>query len=71
VQFTTVGATSASASATLAAHSTQEILSLFGGVRTLSATTLLVRASAPTLLVTTALPSTPVGVTVVPVLDGG
>jgi hypothetical protein len=46
-------------------------LSLFGGVRTLSATTLLVRASAPTLLVTTALPSTPVGVTVVPVLDGG
>jgi hypothetical protein len=71
VQFTTVGATSASASATLAAHSTQEILSLFGGVRTLSATTLLVRASALTLLVTTALPSTPVGVTVVPVLDGG
>jgi hypothetical protein len=33
--------------------------------------TLLVKASAPHLLVTTSLPSSPVGVTVVSVLDGG
>jgi hypothetical protein len=71
VHFTTLGTKSVSASATLAGGSTQSILSLFAGVTNLNATTLLVKSSAPRLLVTTTLPSSPVGVTVVSVLDGG
>ncbi len=71
VHFTTLGTKSVSASATLAGGSTQSILSLFAGVTSLNATTLLVKSSAPRLLVTTTLPSSPVGVTVVSVLDGG
>jgi hypothetical protein len=71
VRLTTLGATSVSSSTTLAAGSTRSILSLFSGVRNLNHMTLLVKASAPHLLVTTSLPSSPVGVTVVSVLDGG
>jgi hypothetical protein len=70
VRFTTVGAQSMTGTATLTGHSTQNILSLFRGLSTLSATTLTVQSSAPVLLVTTTLPSTPKGVDVVAALDG-
>jgi hypothetical protein len=70
VRFTTVGAQSMTGTAALTGHSTQNILSLFRGLSTLSATTLTVQSSAPVLLVTTTLPSTPKGVDVVAALDG-
>ena len=70
VQFTTLGQPTLTGSATLAPHSTQNILSTFSAVTTLSATTLMVNSSAPDLLVTTTLPSTPTGVDVVATLNG-
>jgi hypothetical protein len=70
VQFTTLGQPTLTGSATLAPHSTQNILSIFSAVTTLSATTLMVNSSAPDLLVTTTLPSTPTGVDVVATLNG-
>ena len=70
VRFTTLAQPSLTGSATLAPHSTQNVLSLFSSVSTLSATTLLVSSSSPDLLVTTTLPSTPTGVDVVATLDG-
>ena len=70
VRFTTFGVGVGTASTTLAAHSTQNILSVFSGVTTLSHTTFLVKSSARALLVTTTLPSSPAGVTVVAALDG-
>jgi hypothetical protein len=70
VQFTTLAQPSLTGSATLAPHSTQNILSMFSAISTLNATTLMVNSSAPDLLVTTTLPSTPTGVDIVATLDG-
>jgi hypothetical protein len=70
VRITTFGADVDTGSTTLAAHSTQNILSVFSGVTSLSHITLLVRSSTRSLLVTTTLPSSPAGVTVVAALDG-
>jgi hypothetical protein len=70
VRFTTVGAQSMTGTATLAGHRTQNILSLFRGLSTLSSVTLTVQSTVPVLLVTTTLPSTPMGVDVVAALDG-
>lgn len=70
VHFTTLAQPSLTGSATLAPHSTQNVLSMFSAISTLNATTLMVSASAPDLLVTTTLPSTPTGVDVVATLDG-
>jgi hypothetical protein len=70
VRFTTFGEDIDTGSTTLAGHSTQNILSVFSGVTSLRATTFLVRSSVRALLVTTTLPSTPAGVTVVAALGG-
>jgi hypothetical protein len=73
VHFTTIvaeGQQSASGSAQLGGGSTQEILALFSGVRTLKGATLLVTSSKPSLVVTTTLATTPVGTTIVVPLDG-
>jgi hypothetical protein len=70
VRFTTLAKPSLTDSATLAPHSTQNILSMFSALSTLSATTLMVNSSVPDLLVTTTLPSTPTGVDVVETLNG-
>jgi hypothetical protein len=71
VHFSTLGATSVSATARLDGDTTESILSLFGAIATLSDETVLVRSSEPSLLVTTTLPSRPRGVAVVGALDGG
>ncbi len=74
VTFTTVpneGQVSVSSSVRLAGNTTSDILGLFSGITTFSATTVLVTASRPLLLVTTTLPTTPKGVTVISPLDGG
>jgi hypothetical protein len=70
VRFTTLAQPSLTGSATIAPHSTQNILSMFTAISTLSATSLMVNTSAPVLLVTTTLPSTPTGVDLVASLDG-
>lgn len=73
VKFATVvgqGSQSVTGTTQLAAHTTEDILGLFSGVSSLKATTLLVTSSRSSLLVTTTLPSSPVGTTVVAPLDG-
>lgn len=67
VHFSTVGPTSTSSSFTLAAHDTQT----FTGVAALRSTTYMAYASSPNVIATSTLPSAPIGVTVVPVLNGG
>ena len=61
----------ATSSTELAGHATQEILGVFNAVSTLSGTTLVIKADRADLVVTTTLPSTPIGVEVVSALDGG
>jgi hypothetical protein len=67
VHFITVGQKSVTTSIKLAGHATQS----FTDIASLNATTYLVTASLPVIVVATTLPSTPTGVTVVPVLNGG
>jgi hypothetical protein len=71
VHFATLGATSVTGSVRLEGDTTESILALFTAIPTLSGTTLLVRTSSPSLLVTTTLPSRPRGTSVVDALDGG
>jgi hypothetical protein len=66
VRFIALGQHGVTTSTQLAAHSTQN----FSGVASLSAATYLVTTPSPTLVVTTTLPSAPVGVTMASVLDG-
>lgn len=70
VRFTLVGGHGATATAPLAAHTTESILHLFNGVTSLRGASVEVTASASSLLVSATLPSTPVGVTVISPLDG-
>jgi hypothetical protein len=67
VRFATVGQTSTASSIKLAAHATK----VFSGVASLRETTYMVSASSPAVVITTTLPSAPIGVIVAPVLDGG
>jgi Family of unknown function (DUF5719) len=70
VHFLALGTQNVSGSAQLNAYATEDILSVFGQITTLSHSTLLVKSSSPSLLVTTTLPSRPAGVTLVAALDG-
>ncbi len=73
VRFTTIvrrGQQSVSSSTQLGAHATESILGLFSGLTTLKDATLLITGSKPSLVVTTTLPTSPIGTTVVAPLDG-
>lgn len=61
----------ATGSTQLSAGATHDILSLFSGVSTLKGATLLVAGSKASLVVTTTLPTSPIGMTVVAPLHGG
>ena len=74
VSFTRIalnGQTSVSGSAQVAAGATSAVLSLFRAIKNLRGATLLITAPRGALVVATTLPSTPAGVEVVPVLNGG
>jgi hypothetical protein len=73
VTFTTVvsaGQHAVSSTAQLSTDSTRNILSLFSSLGTLRGKTLLITSSRPSLVVTTTLPTSPIGTTVVAPLDG-
>jgi hypothetical protein len=74
VTFTSIpgpGQSKVSSSVDLAANTSESILSIFSGLGTLKAHTLLVTSNHPELLVNLTLPTTPSGVVVVSPLDGG
>jgi hypothetical protein len=74
VTFTNIpgrGGTKTSGQVEVAPGATEGILSVFSGLSTLKAKTLLVTGSRSSLLVTLTLPTTPAGVVVVSPLDGG
>jgi hypothetical protein len=74
VTFTSIpgpGQSKVSSSVDLAANTSESILSIFSGLSTLKAHTLLVTSNHPELLVNLTLPTTPSGIVVVSPLDGG
>lgn len=73
VNFSTVardGQSAATGSAQLKGHATRGILNLFSGIITLKGVELFVSSTSSAMMVTTTLPSSPIGVTLVEPLDG-